>query len=144
MGCVGYSDGVYREVYNKLFFLFLSSSSPARSASSAKQPILYTLFPDPDMVHISKIAALVAACVAPSFAHPGEKHDHHQVEREISAREHWAHEAKRSLDSSCTSAKARRFAAKTIERRAAKAQELRAKRGITSRMHIDIETALRR
>lgn len=88
------------------------------------------------MVQISKIATFVVACVAPAFSHPGEKHDHHQVEREIAAREHWAHEAKRSLDSSCTSAKARRFAARNIERRAAKAQELRAKRGITSRRYI--------
>lgn len=84
------------------------------------------------MVQFTKIAALAAACISPAVAHPGEKHDHHKIEREIAAREHWAHQGRRSLDACSSSDSARRFAARNVERRANKARELRAKRGITS------------
>ncbi|GIZ46974.1 hypothetical protein CKM354_001007600 [Cercospora kikuchii] len=84
------------------------------------------------MAPFSKIAALAAACVIPAFAHPGEQHDHHKVEREIMAREHWAHQGKRALDSCSNSAEARRFAIRNAERRAKVARDLRQKRGITT------------
>lgn len=82
------------------------------------------------MVQLTKIAALAAACVAPTIAHPGEKHDHHKIEREIIAREYWATQGKRSLDACSSTASARRFAARNVERRAQRARELREKRGI--------------
>ncbi|KAI5358137.1 Putative intradiol ring-cleavage dioxygenase [Septoria linicola] len=85
------------------------------------------------MVQLTKIAAVAAAWISPTIAHPGEKHDHKKIEREIVAREHWAHEGKRSLDACSSSISARRFAARNIERRANKARELRAKRGIRTR-----------
>lgn len=88
------------------------------------------------MVQFTKIAAIAAACLSPAIAHPGEKHDHAKIEREIFAREHWAHQGKRSLDACSSSISARRFAARNVERRANKARELRAKRGIHTRKPI--------
>lgn len=85
------------------------------------------------MVQFAKIAALAAACIAPAAAHPGEKHDHAEVEREIAAREHWAHAGKRSLDACSNKESARRFAAHNAARRARIALELRAKAGIITR-----------
>lgn len=84
------------------------------------------------MVQLTKIAAIAAACLTPAFAHPGEKHDHEKIEREIFAREHWAHQGRRSLDACSSSISARRFATRNVERRANKARELRAKRGINT------------
>ncbi|EME47032.1 hypothetical protein DOTSEDRAFT_50529 [Dothistroma septosporum NZE10] len=84
------------------------------------------------MVQITKLAALAAACITPAIAHPGEKHDPAKVKREIIAREHWAHQGKRSLDACSNGETYRRFAARNIERRARKARELREQRGLTS------------
>ena len=86
------------------------------------------------MVHFSKVASTVAAAalIAPSFAHPGEHHDHHAVKREIAAREHLANHFKRSVDTCSGSAKSASIAARSAARRSKIANELRLKRGIAS------------
>ena len=91
------------------------------------------------MVQLTKVAALAAACVSPAFAHPGEKHDAAKIQREIVAREHWAHVGKRSLDACSNTESARRFAARNRERRAKIAKQLREKKGITARKSIQIQ-----
>ncbi|KAK4630909.1 hypothetical protein CLAFUR4_02722 [Fulvia fulva] len=75
------------------------------------------------MVQVTKLAALAAVCTTPATAHPGEKHDPAKIKREIIAREHWAHQGKRSLDACSNTGTARRFAARNSERRAREARE---------------------
>lgn len=86
------------------------------------------------MVFVSKLAGVVAAAclVAVSSAHPGEHHDHDMIKRTIAAREHHAHNAKRSLNGCAGSLKHRDLSARSIARRAETARKLRAKRGISS------------
>ncbi|KAJ5765803.1 hypothetical protein N7520_005362 [Penicillium odoratum] len=86
------------------------------------------------MVHLSKFFAVAAACLAaPAVAHPGEKHDPHVVKREIHARNAAAAYAKRSLGGCENSLHARELAKRNVARRAQKVQNLREKRGVTSK-----------
>ncbi|KAL4808057.1 Intradiol ring-cleavage dioxygenase [Aspergillus unguis] len=74
--------------------------------------------------------ALTAASLA--LAHPGEKHDHAALKREIHARDVQAIRARQSLDTCSNSAEAVALNERSIARRAKKTQELRKARGITA------------
>lgn len=85
------------------------------------------------MVRFTKVVAVAAAWISPAIAHPGEKHSHQEMERDIAAREYWAHAGKRSLDACSASVYARQIAQRNVERRANKVLELRSERGIKAR-----------
>ncbi|KAJ5273705.1 hypothetical protein N7478_008830 [Penicillium angulare] len=88
------------------------------------------------MVQLSKLIAVVAACLAtPAIAHPGEKHDHHAVKREVHARDAMAAAAKRSLGGCESSLHARELAKRNVARRSRTVQQLREKRGVTANAH---------
>lgn len=85
------------------------------------------------MVHLSKLLAVAAACLAaPAIAHPGEKHDPHVVKREIHARDVMAAHAKRSLNACENTSQARELNKRSIARRSQTVKKLRQKRGITA------------
>ena len=69
-----------------------------------------------------------------AVAHPGEKHDHAHVKRQIDARTLRTAAAKRSLSACENSLKHRDLMARSIQRRANALQSLREKRGISVSM----------
>ncbi|TKX24568.1 dioxygenase-like protein 1 [Elsinoe australis] len=86
------------------------------------------------MVQVSSLFGSIAAIalITPAFAHPGEHHDPHHVKREIDARERLADKIRRSIDACKDSTQHRQLAARSANRRARVANELREKRGITA------------
>jgi ABC-type hemin transport system ATPase subunit len=76
---------------------------------------------------LSSAALLLANFAA---AHPGEKHDHEHIKRQIQARDAVANLGQRSLNACSGSESARAIKARSISRRARKVQELREKLGI--------------
>lgn len=83
------------------------------------------------MVRISSFAAAAVASFATlSAAHPGEHHDAAQVKRELMERTALADRSASSLIKCADTLKARQLASRAVARRAAKAEELRKKRGI--------------
>ncbi|PWY75247.1 aromatic compound dioxygenase [Aspergillus sclerotioniger CBS 115572] len=84
-------------------------------------------------MHFSKLLTLTAATLA--FAHPGEKHDHDAVKREIHLRDALAARAKQGVDACSNTQQAKQVQQRTISRRANTARELRSKRGITAASH---------
>jgi hypothetical protein len=81
------------------------------------------------MVFFSKLALVVTTAYL-VVAHPGEKHDHAQVKREIIQRNHMASAAKRSLDTCSSNVDARAVNACSIERQSKALADIRQKRGI--------------
>ncbi|KAH8430698.1 intradiol ring-cleavage dioxygenase [Aspergillus melleus] len=81
-------------------------------------------------MHFSKLLTLTAATLA--VAHPGEKHDHEVLKREIRARDAHAARSKRALDACSTTTHAKQLQQRNIARRARTARELRQARGITA------------
>ncbi|KAH7193921.1 Intradiol ring-cleavage dioxygenase [Fusarium flagelliforme] len=73
-------------------------------------------------------AGLLLANIA--SAHPGEKHDHQQIKRQIQARDTIANLGQRSLNACSGSDHALALKSRSISRRARKVQELREKLGI--------------
>lgn len=92
-----------------------------------------TFIPVFTMVQISKFAAALATASlwSSAVAHPGEKHDHAKVKRDILRRDAVAATAKRGLSACQNSLKARELDERAIARRSAKLADLRAKRGIS-------------
>jgi hypothetical protein len=87
------------------------------------------------MVNFASIitSAAVATCLIGSVAaHPGEKHDHAKIKREISARGLRAAAAKRSLADCQDTLKHRSLMRRSEARRANTLDALREKRGITT------------
>ena len=64
-------------------------------------------------------------------AHPGEKHDHAHIKRQIDARQLRAAAAKQSLGACENSLKHRDLMARSVQRRANALNSLREKRGIS-------------
>lgn len=88
------------------------------------------------MVVLSTLASSLfaaSALISSTFAHPGEHHDHHAIKRDISRRDNFAQRGKRAIDGCSSSVKHQALTARNVARRAQKAEELRQKRGITSR-----------
>jgi len=92
------------------------------------------------MVYINsaKLAALLAAAssICVIFAHPGEVHDPTHVKREIETLNSLATAHKRSLGLCANGLNARALNDRSIARRAAKAEKLRAVRGIPDSKYI--------
>lgn len=88
------------------------------------------------MVHINKLSAALAAfsLAGTAIAHPGEVHEPAQVKRELAQRDAVASHYTRGLSKCADSLKARGLKERAIARRAAKAADLRAKRGIDNGM----------
>ncbi|KAK7179137.1 hypothetical protein DPSP01_012212 [Paraphaeosphaeria sporulosa] len=81
----------------------------------------------------STVSSALAATSLLSLAaaHPGEKHDHAHIKRQIDARQLRAAAAKRSLGACESSLKHRDLMARSVQRRANALQSLREKRGIS-------------
>jgi hypothetical protein len=77
-------------------------------------------------------AGLLLANVA--SAHPGEKHDHQRLKRQIQARDTVANLGQRSLNACSGSDHALALKSRSVSRRARKVQELREKLGIKTGM----------
>ncbi|KAF2090984.1 aromatic compound dioxygenase [Saccharata proteae CBS 121410] len=84
------------------------------------------------MVNLSSVAVILGAASL-ALAHPGEKHDHAHVKREIQQRDHLAARSASSLAKCAGSIKARALQERAVARRAATAEKLRAQRGISDR-----------
>ncbi|KAF9873801.1 hypothetical protein CkaCkLH20_08535 [Colletotrichum karsti] len=84
------------------------------------------------MVRISALSAAGLALVGLTSAHPGEKHDHNKLKRDIQLRDGIANIGQRSLSQCSNSAGAQKRQARAVERRAAKVEEIRKKRGLTA------------
>ncbi|BCS01679.1 intradiol ring-cleavage dioxygenase [Aspergillus luchuensis] len=84
-------------------------------------------------MHFSKLLTLTAATLA--FAHPGEKHDHEAVKREIRLRDALAEQARHGVNACSNSHQARQVQQRSVSRRANTARELRSKRGVTAAPH---------
>ncbi|KAK7721749.1 hypothetical protein SLS57_005098 [Botryosphaeria dothidea] len=84
------------------------------------------------MVRLSAVAAVAAATLV--AAHPGEHHDHAQIKRDIVARDSLASRQGGALSKCAGSLKARALHERAVARRAATAERLRKKRGITSKV----------
>lgn len=83
------------------------------------------------MVYFSKLSiAALALCGQAAVAHPGETHSDEHMAREIRVRDHVASVGQRSLNTCSSSPAAQALKARSIDRRAEKVRELRAKRGI--------------
>jgi cob(I)alamin adenosyltransferase len=78
------------------------------------------------------VALLASSLIGSAVAHPGEHHDHEEVKREISERSQHAAYAKRTLANCTNSVSSRALKARSVARRAERAQQLRAARGITT------------
>ena len=76
-------------------------------------------------------ALAAASLLSLATAHPGEKHDHAHVKRQIDARQLRAAAAKRSLGACENSLKHRDLMARSVQRRANALNSLRSKRGIS-------------
>lgn len=87
------------------------------------------------MVSFHKIASAItlAACLGSAVAHPGEHHDHEDIQRQVRVRDRMASTAKRSIDSCSNSLKHREVSSRSLARRAAIAKELRQRRNIQAR-----------
>lgn len=85
------------------------------------------------MVRITALSAAGLAIAGLVSAHPGEKHDHNKMKRDIALRDGVANIGQRSLASCSNSAGAQKRQARAVERRAQKVKEIRAKKGLTSR-----------
>ena len=88
------------------------------------------------MVNFSSIvngAIAASSIIGFAAAHPGEKHDHAKIKREIDVRGLRATAAKRSLGACQNSVESRQVMQRSIERRAKAVNELRQKRGIKGR-----------
>ena len=81
-------------------------------------------------MHFSKLLTLTAATLA--FAHPGEKHDHEAVKREIRLRDALAEQARHGVNACSNSHQARQVQQRSVSRRANTARDLRSKRGVTA------------
>lgn len=84
-------------------------------------------------VSIFNGALAASAIVGLAAAHPGEKHDHAKIKREIDIRGMRAAAAKRSLGACQNSIESRQLMQRSVERRANVVNELRQKRGISGR-----------
>ncbi|KAF4917902.1 hypothetical protein CGCVW01_v009407 [Colletotrichum viniferum] len=84
------------------------------------------------MVRITALSAAGLAIAGLVSAHPGEKHDHNKMKRDIALRDGVANIGQRSLASCSNSAGAQKRQARAVERRAQKVKEIRAKKGLTS------------
>jgi protocatechuate 3,4-dioxygenase beta subunit len=86
------------------------------------------------MVYITKFVAALATAsfVSSVVAHPGESHSRTQVRRDIVKRDAIALKAKRGLEACSNTLKARELDQRAVARRAAKADKLRAVRGIST------------
>ncbi|KAF8858221.1 aromatic compound dioxygenase [Acephala macrosclerotiorum] len=86
------------------------------------------------MVQISNIitSLATASLIGTTLAHPGETHSRTQVRRDILKRDALAAKAKRGLDACSNTLKARQLDERAITRRSAKADKLRAERGINT------------
>ncbi|KAJ4357797.1 uncharacterized protein N0V89_002373 [Didymosphaeria variabile] len=76
-------------------------------------------------------ALAAASLLSLAAAHPGEKHDHVHIKRQIDARQLRAAAAKRSLGACENSLKHRDLMARSVQRRANALDSLREKRGIS-------------
>lgn len=74
--------------------------------------------------------AAIASFVPNAAAHPGEHHDESEVRAEIAKRGLHADHIRRGLANCAGNAKFHAINARAMERRFAKAQELRSKRGL--------------
>ncbi|KAH7081251.1 Intradiol ring-cleavage dioxygenase [Paraphoma chrysanthemicola] len=86
------------------------------------------------MVNFASIfsgAIAATSLIASVAAHPGEKHDHAKIKREIDVRSMRAAAAKRSLGACESSLKHRDLLQRSMTRRAAALNKLRQKRGIS-------------
>lgn len=87
---------------------------------------------------VSTVSSALAATSLLSLAaaHPGEKHDHAHIKRQIDARQLRAAAAKRSLSACENSLKHRDLMVRSVQRRANALQSLREKRSISvSKFH---------
>lgn len=75
-------------------------------------------------------ALATASLLGLTVAHPGEKHDHTKIKREVHARNLRAAAAKRSLGACENSIKHRSLMERSVARRAQALNNLREKRGI--------------
>lgn len=84
-----------------------------------------------------KLASAISSTLATAsllgltLAHPGEKHDHAKIRREVHARDLRAAAAKRSLGACENSIKHRSLMERSVARRAQTLNSLREKRGIS-------------
>ncbi|KAM0243073.1 hypothetical protein ACHAP5_006954 [Fusarium lateritium] len=82
------------------------------------------------MVSLKFLSSTVLLLAQLASAHPGEKHDHEHIKRQIQARDNVANLGQRSLNSCSGSQDARALKARSISRRAQKVQQLRKRLGI--------------
>jgi hypothetical protein len=86
------------------------------------------------MVNFASIfsgAIAATSLISSVVAHPGEKHDHAKIKRDIDVRGMRAAAAKRSLGACENSLKHRDLMQRSMSRRAAALNKLRQKRGIS-------------
>jgi len=86
------------------------------------------------MVSLKTLASVGLFLANVASAHPGEKHDHQQIKRQIQARDAVANLGQRSLNACSGSDHALALKSRSISRRARKVQELREKLGIKTGM----------
>lgn len=72
----------------------------------------------------------LASMVNIALAHPGENHNHVDIRQQISARNHWARHAKRSIDKCASVEQYQELTARSVARRAALTKTIRVERGI--------------
>jgi hypothetical protein len=78
-------------------------------------------------------ALAASAIIGLAAAHPGEKHDHAKIKREIDVRGMRAAAAKRSLGACQNTIESRQLMQRSVQRRAKVVNELRQKRSISGR-----------
>jgi hypothetical protein len=86
------------------------------------------------MVSFKSLASASLVLVSLASAHPGEKHDHQKIKRQIQARDTIANLGQRSLNACSSSLHARELKARSISRRAQKVEKLRERLGIKTCM----------
>ncbi|KAM0324978.1 hypothetical protein ACHAPQ_008164 [Fusarium lateritium] len=82
------------------------------------------------MVSLKFVSSTVLLLAQLASSHPGEKHDHEHIKRQIQARDNVANLGQRSLNSCSGSQHAHALKARSISRRARKVQQLRKRLGI--------------
>jgi ABC-type hemin transport system ATPase subunit len=86
------------------------------------------------MVSFKSLASAGFVLVGLVSAHPGEKHDHQKIKRQIQTRDTIANLGQRSLNQCSGSLHARELKARSIARRAEKVEQLRKRLGIKTGM----------
>lgn len=86
------------------------------------------------MVSFKSLASAGFVLAGLVSAHPGEKHDHQKIKRQIQTRDTIANLGQRSLNACSGSLHARELKARSIARRAEKVEKLRKRLGIKTGM----------